>query len=187
MPDLSDLDRALRANLLLSLVFRGQTLPADYATRVMVTTFVRVVHRAVEEYQMARQQFKEFVEPSPGPNLMALFHASDHMETCISLVDRACNFLKAMPERPELDGLIPSMTVMVKTNRQRVAILRNATEHLETRLLKGKIKEGDYVMLCMNEDSCELERRSITFAELASWLTEMHTFAGRLASEGTSH
>ena len=79
-----------------------------------------------------------------------------------------------MRERPELSTLVPNLSVMVKANRQRVAILRNATEHLETRLLKGTISEGDYVMLSLSNDACELERCSIAYAELAGWLTEIH-------------
>lgn len=172
--------------MLLSLVFRGKALPTDYATRVMVSTYVRVTERAVEEYEMARAEFSEFINRPSNGHLFSLFKASDHLESCISHVDRACNFLRAMPERAELGGLIPNLSVMVKANRKRIAILRNATEHLETRLVKGKISEGDYVMLCLGEDSCELERNSISYAELAGWLTEMHSLASRFASEGTS-
>ena len=91
-----------------------------------------------------------------------------------------------MPEREELASLIPSLAVMVNANRRRIAILRNATEHLETRLLKGTIREGDYVMLCLGEDSCELEHQSISYEELANWLSEMHSLASRLAFEGTA-
>ena len=171
--------------MLLSLVFRGNTLPTDYATRAMVSTYVRVTERAVEEYEMARTQFSEFTNRPSNGHFFSLFRASDHLESCISHVDRACNFLRAMPKRAEIAGLIPDLAVMIKANRQRIAILRNATEHLETRLMKGKISEGDYVMLCLGEDSCELERRSISYEELASWLTEMHSLASRLASEGT--
>lgn len=185
MPVLAGLDRNLRANMLLSLAFRGNALPTDYATRAMVSTYVRVAERAVEEYETARTQFSEFTDRPSNGHFFSLFRASDHLESCISHVDRACSFLRAMPKRAELAGLIPDLAVMIKANRQRIAILRNATEHLETRLVKGKISEGDYVMLCLGEDSCELERRSISYEELASWLTEMHSLASRLASEGT--
>ncbi len=169
--------------MLLSLVFRGRSLPVDYAARVMVSTFVRVTEHAVEEYEIAQLRFEEFINRPSNGHLFSLFNASDHLESCISLIDRACNFLGRMRERPELSTLVPNLSVMVKANRQRVAILRNATEHLETRLLKGTISEGDYVMLSLSNDACELERCSIAYAELAGWLTEMHALASRFASQ----
>lgn len=185
MPSLSSLDRKLRANMLLSQMFRSKSLPADYTARVMIGTFVRIVERAVEEYEISRSRMCDFIK-QPSVSLFSLFYASDHLEVCISLIDRTCNFLARMSEHEEICVYVPVLDVMKKENRRRISILRNANEHLETRLLKDSIQEGDSVMLCLDNDSCELERCKISYVELACWLTQLHELASRYASKGTA-
>ena len=92
MPELSDLQPTLTANLLLNRVFLDAGLKRPTA-RAMHTGLVRLADRLVIEYELARSALRAYVE-SPKRSTLQLLRASGHLETCITSHLRLANYLE---------------------------------------------------------------------------------------------
>lgn len=184
MPDLSDLFKENAANLVLTLIFRAGHLPDSFQASVLLRTFVRLVDLTVEEYEFSRIAFHGYVRTEPTTFPLP-FRVISHLETCIAALDRSCRFVRRMQEDQEFSNHILDLSVMSKKNRKIISTLRNATEHLDSRILDGKITEGDFIMIAVREDRCELQGISLSYIDLSDWVKELHALATKLACEGT--
>ncbi|GAB4217785.1 MAG: hypothetical protein OHK0012_23630 [Synechococcales cyanobacterium] len=59
--------------------------------------------------------------------------------------------------------------------------MRNAIQHLEKDIQKGKIIEGQSLALNPTPDSIQLGPLTIKYIELADWITEAYELSGVLA------
>lgn len=183
MPDLSALFRKKMLTLLLTQVFQCAGAN-DYAARAFQTTFVRVTDKALEDYELARSAFQEFVTRSSNSVWSPLFRATGHMENCLSSLERIFRLARRLLEHPETSDLVSGVSALAPDVRKRISTIRNAMEHIDERLVNKKIKEGDLTMLFMGEDSIELQEISVQYADLARWLTELHDLADKVARFG---
>jgi hypothetical protein len=184
MPDLSVLFRKNILTLLLAQVFQ-RAGAKDYAARAFQTTLVRVTDKALEDYELARLAFHEFVTRPNNSVWSPLFRATGHMENCLSSLERLFRLTRRLLEHSETSDLVRSVAALAPSARKRISTLRNAMEHIDERLVNEKIKEGDLTMLFLGEDAIELQGVSVSYAELAQWLTELHGLAGKAALFGT--
>ncbi len=65
---------------------------------------------------------------------------------------------------------IESLSVLSDNVARRVIDLRNSIEHLEERILNGKIAEGEPTTLFVKSDSIELTGIEIFYSDLADWI-----------------
>ena len=180
MPDLSALFRQNTLTAMLAHVFNAAG-PRTIRTGILLRTYVRVVDKALEDYELSRVTFAEFVSRTSNDSLSRLFRATGHMENCLGSIDRAVRFAKRLSEEAELSGVIPPLSVTKRATVRRIAILRNGTEHLDARVIAGTISEGDLSAVWMDEEYLELEGVRVEYIELGSWLSELHALAVSLA------
>jgi hypothetical protein len=163
-------------------------VPGDYKVYALVLNFVRLVDLALMDFENCRTSLLRYwrrIDNSTVP-LGFLILGAGHFEACITNLNRAIEFLKAMRG---YSGLNPSTHALV---RQRYAVLnghvekavadiRNAIQHLYGEVKKGSISEGQPIFPSSSEvDGMKLGPHKIVFSDLASWLTELHTISGNL-------
>lgn len=89
-----------------------------------------------------------------------------------------------MVDHPEMKEHMGKLDVLRPEVRTRIEKVRNSVEHMDERVRNLKVTVGDFSALWMGEDGIELENSSISYIELAHWLTEFHALADRLADHG---
>ena len=176
MPDLSTVYPRNLPNVVLKWVLLGG-LPSRFESATLLKNFIRIVDHTVASYELARQQFEQFVVRQTGSNLAEMFRAQAHMEDCITALDRAVRHGQRMRRSRDFAGSIPRLSVLEKSNAASISDIRNAIEHAEERVLKGKIKPSDTVMLWLDEDALEIETKRLTYEQLSKWLVEIHGLA----------
>jgi len=180
MPDLSALFRQNTLTEILAHYFNDAG-PRGFHPAIFLRSYVRIVDKALEDYELCRSAFDEYVHRVSNNTLSPLFRAIGHMENCLNSIERALRFVARMGEDTELAGIVPALSVMRTSNRRRLSTLRNAVEHLDERVINNKICEGDFTTLWMDEDHMKLQEVRVGYQEFGGWLTELHTLAITLA------
>lgn len=185
LPDLSAVFRRVTLNYTLNAVFSGAGAKDDKA-RIFVQSYIRLIDKALEEYELSRTNFDVFLSDETNTSFGPLFRAIGHMENCLYSLARAIRFARAMADHPEMAKHVPSLSVLQKPVRTRIEKIRNSIEHMDERVRNMKIKVGDLSALWLGEDYLELESRRIHYRELANWLTDLQTLSEELAKHGSS-
>jgi hypothetical protein len=179
LPDLSGLDNALTANQALEILFRGKTYPSVEADG-LVTAFVRTTESAVDAYERARKLLVDSAQKSNG--LGTYLKGLSEIEVCVTALDRAMRVAKRLvdPAEPTVqDGDLPSKGSMTRLSR-----MRNAIDHVDAPVSKGKFGEGRYLFLfvtetdlVINDEGAEIRVKQVDFG---GWLEQLHGLADDL-------
>ncbi len=173
MPDLSELYDKNVLGVLLNLIFRDT--PTEYKSRAFVINFVRITDRVIREYTNARVAFLVFVNNQPSPYFSPAFQAIGHFETLVNSLWRASLFVNCIKKNSETSRIID-----VRINNdvtKRIEEIRHAIEHLDEKLAKGKIGQGEPWFILLKNDSIELSGYEISHRELADFIRTLYSIA----------
>ena len=160
--------------------------PQDRKAYALVMNFVRLVDLAVSEYESGRLAILQLANKRNGNlRLGPAIRSTAHFEVCIDALKRAINFLKAIRGNatvPQaLKDLLPRTSSLISGKAEgKVTDMRDAIQHLEERIQKGEIIEGESLALQPTCDDLQLGSRNLRYIELAEWLTEAHTLSSTL-------
>ena len=132
----------------------------------------RLVDKALEDYELVRAAFGEFANRKSNNVMSPLFRALGHMENCVGTVDRALRFVRRLREDDEFKEVAFPSSLTSKDTARRIGLLRNGTEHMDSRVIAGTVAEGDLSALWLNETYMELEGVRVQYSELGEWLTQ---------------
>ena len=183
MPDLAELFRKTILTFVLSHVFQGAGAKDDSA-RVFQITLVRLVDKSLEDYELSRVAFSEYVSRSSNNVWSPLFRAVGHMENCFSSLERALRLARRLADHEETASAFSNCSVLAPAVRKRISKIRNAMEHIDDRVARQQINQGDLTMLFLGEDAVELQHERIEYLELAAWLRELHDLSTKMATFG---
>jgi hypothetical protein len=183
IPDLSDLSS--RSISLAMRRFFTSSGPKGGEAYALVMNFVRLVDLAVSEYKSGRLAILEFANSNEELRLGSAIRSSAHFEVCIDALKRAINHLKAIRGNPtvpqDLKGLLPRGINLISGEvESKVTQMRHAIQHLEERIQKGEIIEGQSLALQPTRDDLQLGPLNLRYVELAGWITEAHTLSATL-------
>lgn len=180
MPDLSGVFRKNILTLQLANVFNSAG-PRTFKARALHIGFVRLVDKSLEEYELARRAFHEYLNPTLGPRAQSnLYVASGHMENCVFSLRRVSRYGEALKRQPLFAESIVGDACSAATH-ERLRAIRNAAEHMEERILDGRLIEGEIAILFLDEDALRLDGHRIEYEELARWLRELQAIADSVA------
>jgi hypothetical protein len=181
MPDLSELFRKTILTFLLSHIYQGAGAK-DYCARAFQINLVRLVDKALEDYELSRVAFSEYVS-RPSNNVWSpLFRAVGHMENCFGSLERALRLARRLAEHEETATAVSGFSILEPAVRKRISKIRNTMEHIDERVIQQQIKEGDLTMLFLSEDAVELQHERIEYSELVAWLRELHDLSTNMAT-----
>jgi hypothetical protein len=182
MCDLSAIAR-YQLNAAMFKMLSNQRREIETSTLVLMLSFIRVTDKAVDEHESAREAFTTFVNRgSTTSSFVPLFDAVGHIENCIGSMERAMKFARRMQEMPELEQVVGTPAVLGKLARKNVSVIRNGTEHLDERVVNGKIIQGDLTAIWLDADFLEMEGVRIPYADLGAWLEQLQDVGGRLVT-----
>lgn len=178
-PNLSELDE-LSLGFALNHILNnsGNYNHTDYA---LVMNFVRLVDLAIREYENGRRKLCESQNNNTA-RLWLTIVASGHFEVCITTIKRTIGHLKGIRSNKTIrDNLPQSIKILNGKSEKQITDMRNAIQHFDEQIKKGEIKKGQPLFIIPTETAIELGAYTIQFADLSSWLRELHKCASSLA------
>jgi hypothetical protein len=180
------------------------SIPAPFQVRCLATTYIRLTESALIEYRLGSGSINEFWNDTTSFGLSAMHRACSQFETCVTNAHRAIQCFIRLYRHRELPGSLrltlnqdrPKFVSDAVTNQLRR--IRDHIQHFEGQLLDREgISEGDDIALRADGpeiphptetsqtikriDRLSLGKREILFSDLSEWLTEMGTFAEKIA------
>jgi hypothetical protein len=185
MPDLSGLDYPLIGRLIIQLLAGESGLSPK--TSLYRRNFIRLVDKALREYQEAREAIlAEIAEAKRPPEKMSrdgrsmyIHLFTDHIETCINAVGRLYKLLERIKVEKQPPGLPRELRRQVETREGTIVKIRGAVEHMDELILKGEAGMGKPIMVAGSEnwDAIVVSAYELRFDELAMVLRAMHEIA----------
>src|SRR6266571_9140465 len=111
MPDLSGLFRHTVLNHMLSVMLRRAGV-ADPKAGILLRGTIRLIDKALEDYELSRACFSEFVNDRDNRKLSLFFRAIGHMENCLASLVRALRYIEVLDKHPEMKGQIGDLDVL---------------------------------------------------------------------------
>lgn len=183
MPDISSLARESGQSLVL-LSFRnwltGHGVPMVIGSHAHAhyRNFVRLVDKAVRRYESARQYLEASVHRAPDETALDhVVRALSDLEDMFHAVHRALRLLDSLKGACEAPVTSVDLRPFPSSTVRRI---RDANEHIDDYLAKGKIGAGDDVMLRVWAQGISFAGQSISYVTIQLWLTRLHGIARRL-------
>lgn len=191
MEDLSGLEKLL-PTLTLNLVFSQGDKSLSRKLALYRRVYVRLVDKAVDEYEEARKLVIAQVEEgrrsaeemTRDGRYIYMFKFVDHMENCICTVRRILRFfdwLKGNQEGLQLERL--ARRQVEKLDSSLVAV-RNTVEHMDERIRCGFIQRNEPVMLAITntQDGVAIGGQSLRFCDLSTLTKRLHELGQHMAA-----
>lgn len=183
MPAL-DLEASLRGKRLLGNLL-GVHGPDSKRGKQIADGFVRLVEKAILEYQACRERFFAFHEKGAFDDHC---RAQDHFETSIQSAHRAIAYLERLRalNLRQADGapFIPrprDLEVLRSDVKSKVRVFRDFAEHLEDDIICDRLPADEEVGIHLGWEKASLNQAEIVYIDLTRWLTQLHLFAGLLS------
>ena len=114
-----------------------------------------------------------------------LLQATDHFENCLNALNRTVVFARRI-RRDQGSPQVPrGMTILSEGVMSRINTIRNAIKHIEEKIARGRVVDGDTIALTVKSDSIEFRGEEIYFTELAEWTRELDSLAGQLSTSSS--
>jgi hypothetical protein len=185
MPDLSDLDLPLKRYLMLTVFVGDRGLNRKQAS--YRRNFVRLVDKAVAEYQTARGSVIAQIEVTKedSANVAPTLQFTDHFENCLNALNRLFRQLETMKRKPDNFEISQGTRKSVEANLRGVSAIRNCAEHMEEVIQRGEIEDDQCLAVAVGEngDRAVLGRHEIEFDRIASAIRGLHKIAQELLGE----
>lgn len=186
VPDLS----ALQAHGEWSLLMRGLGGGGsrDHIAQTLLTNCIRLLDAAVNDYCLGAYALNQF--HARDPRHFALGHilrATTHFESCIWHFERFIKHAKALRSlksaEADLKLIIPSGLSFLRQDAEaQITKLRHTLAHLEGAAQRGELPSGKLIALMPIVDGLSIGDQTISWSDLARWLTDAHDCVNRLAS-----
>lgn len=179
-PPLPNLER-LSAIYLLSVVFQ-KAGRKDRVAYGLAINFIRLVDQAVRTYVAARESMIEFTHTHDHFAWDKLESGCSQFELCVQSIRRAvamANGIVRYDGTPEVlrQILPPEKTILPNHLFRPITNLRNASQHLDRELERGRIGPGDAVSLVPGRDALELGTYRLNYDHIVKAIGLLHPFA----------
>jgi len=177
VPELSGLSKK-SALYTLNRFLRGGG-PKDHVSYALTINFVRELDLAIHAYNEARKAIIEFPKDRQTLQFGLFILASGYFEQCIDLIRKAVLCLKAIKSHKDVPldlkrQIQRGLKVLSGGAEKKCTEMRHAIQHLEEKIQKGEIVQGQSLSLFPKEKSIELGNCEITYVEIFEWLGELN-------------
>jgi hypothetical protein len=194
VPDLSGLDYPLKRYLILLVLTGYRGLPRKQ--RLYIQNFVRLVDKAIREYQSARSTIiAQLDEAKRPPEEMAqdgrflhILDFTDYFENCINAVSRLLKQLDRIKSESEGWRIPRLVRRSIEAHSGTIVEIRNVAEHMAETIQEDSLREGQPVMFTFGGkgDTAVLAAYEIRFEDLALIIRKLHDIALNLLYVGPS-
>jgi hypothetical protein len=182
MPDLSNLTQLYTRLIVNWLAYGNEGLSKK--TGLYRTIFVRLVDKAVHEYQEARDTLIAGVDDWSHPvedmvKKGKLYRLTDHLENCINAVARLLQITDRMKNESATVVIDRTLRKSIESHSKSVRDVRNLIEHMEEEIQKDNLGKDKPIILKLNDqgDGAEIGNKHITFNDLAQTIRKLYEIA----------
>lgn len=168
----------------------------------LASTYMRLVEASIVDYRLGSSALRRVWSDHNSVGLKAMHRSISHFESCVSGMHRAIAAYRRLRNHPARDPLSVYLAdvkpAFISDNIAfRVRNVRDAVHHLEEKVLKGEVAEGQQIALMpdgdevphatelgqtiMTYDRLVIGPHQLKFADIATWLSEMAAFAGKVS------
>lgn len=184
-PNIPALDKAINQKAFLNLAVRNMIgqVPAFAESRSgqgWLTNLVRLCDKAAMEYDAGRLASLDYASNRHQGRISPYFRVIDHMESCVNALHRAllhAERIRGLKDPPPIDR---TAWRALHEASSRLNDVRNAIEHTEQMLARGKLPEGQPVILAPGRDGVSIGSHHIRYAELARCISRLHQIMSAL-------
>lgn len=180
MPEINDLRDYRTLTHVLNVYFRRGG-PQKIKAAALVRNYIRMIDHLIMEYKYAREALLNYVN-TPTNVLGPLFVAIGHLETVVTSLKRAIRFLDRIKRDQQIPAIERNLSVLSNDTKYRVTSLRDAIQHLDEKLIKGELREGEEITLLAKSNGIELFSTEIKYTEIANWIRELDKVSSQLAT-----
>ena len=165
-------------------------------------TYMRLVEAAIVEYRLGSVALRQVWADHTSLGLRAMHRSISHFESCVSDMHRAIAAYRRLRNHPDRDPLSAYLAgvkpaFIADKIAFRVRDMRDAVHHLEEKVVKGEMAEGQSVALRPDGqevphptepgqtikmfDRLAIGPHQLMFSEIAAWLSEMSAVATTVA------
>lgn len=165
-----------------NVVFKGAG-PQNSTIYGLVSNLIRLVDRAIAEYEHGRKAIYDYWHSVVEEiSLVAGVRSVGYFEGSIDALKRAINHITSIRGNKDvpqsLKDLLPKNSILLTGSvEHQIREMRNAIQHLEKKLIEGKISPGEPFYLSPEEETLSIGSLSIKYGDLADWLKEAHFLA----------
>jgi hypothetical protein len=156
--------------------------PASKHGKQIADGLVRLIEKTTLEYEAARDKFVLYM--CDNGEFDHYCRAQDHFESCIQSLHRSICYLDRLRRlglrQANGSSFVPKpreIKVLGEEVKGRVRKMRDACEHLDKDIIDGKLGEDADVAIHLGWQGIDLTAITISYAELASWIEQIHHFA----------
>ena len=200
LPEVLEPDEAI-STYLVRYYFVGSP-SQNHQVNALASTYMRLVEAAIVEYRLGSAALQQVWSNHSSLGLRAMHRSISHFESCISDMHRAIaayRRLRSHPDRDPLSVYLADQKPAFISDKIAFQIrdMRDAVHHLEEKVVKGEVAEGQPIALkpegpevahpteshqtIKTFDRLEIGPHDLTFSDISNWLSEMSTVATRIA------
>jgi len=151
----------------------------DPSVRALITTFVRVVDKAILEYQSAREAFLIYGSSREALHIGALSRGTSHLECCVTNAHRAFTCLHVLKQQQQSPTVDRTTRLLAESMSDAVREARHLIEHVTGEIMKPTGRW--HAPGLTDTGALEVGNVSIPTAQLASALRVLWKIADSLA------
>jgi len=182
MPDLADLAPVpVISYYMLKFTFHGTGTSNSRVHLAYITSFIRILDKAICEYHQSRKQLQAYIESANKTIL--IMKAVSHLETCVHSLRRCLHLFERIKQLCIGDsGKQRLLRRVIQSKLRSVRDVRDAIEHMDELIAKNEVAAGQPIALMISEvgDRASIAGREILFSDLVSIIRKFHAFAVQL-------
>ena len=165
IPDVSGVPKVTHCYLAGSLT--GTQVGMDKKIELLRKNFVRLIDKAIYEYQFAREAIIDELEEKNS--IIHTIAIINHLENCINSIHRVFKLydrIKKSPHAPKMDKILKKLAEVYE---KPIRDMRHTLEHIDNEIQNDNIKDGQAVALKISKDyksveiaGCSMELLDIT-------------------------
>ena len=169
------------SHYILKVTFHGTGTSSNPSLRAYITSFIRILDKTIHEYDQSRKELQAYI--GSANKTMLIMKAVSHLETCVNSLRRCLRLLDRMKTFNLGDSDEARLfRRSVQATSRAVPDVRNAIEHMDEKIARGEVTEGQPIALMISEvgDRACIAGEEILFSDLASTIRKLHAFAVQL-------
>ena len=171
MPDISNKRKLTAIFLAASIAHKGDNL-TEYEKKLLVI-FIRLLDKAMYEYQIARKYLEEEVNNSARGNYdnLSIFGFWNYIEGCVITTRRIFRIFYKIKSMKGVSNIDRINRKLIEKASEEIISIRNGVEHIDE-----EIRNMKYLVLSINsnEDGITTGKKDIRFINLSNVLSRLH-------------
>ena len=186
MDDLSDIEPLLIGWLLIRLIVQGDQ-GFSRKGEIYRKIFVRLIDKAIYEYQQAREAILAQVEDKERPakdmqkigRISYILLFTNHLENCINAIRRLFHLIDRIKNEKDDPNISRILRKQIESLGSSIVTIRDSIEHIDEIIMRDELGNDQPILIAVtdNEEGIQLLDDQLKFCDLALTIRKLHEIA----------